>query len=74
MKTKSTMRRTEEVSVLTLSKDGHVWKSGTELVNKGVVEEIKSGKQTLIYKGEPVNVYLSSTNYDGSITYYAILN
>jgi len=74
MKTRASMRQSERVSVITISKDGHAYKNGEALVNKSVVEKIASGKQQIIYKGEKINATLSSMNYDGSETWYAILD
>lgn len=74
MKTKASMRQSEKVSVITISYTGHAYKSGEALVNKSVIEEIASGRQQVIYKGKKINATLSSMNYDGSETWYAILD
>ena len=73
MKTKTSMKSTERVSVVKVSADGHVFKNGEAMANKAIVEGLKNGEyQQILYKGEYVNAYLSGSEYDGSKTYYVL--
>lgn len=73
MKTKTSMKSTERVSVVKVSADGHVFRNGEAMVNKAIAEGLKKGEyQQILYKGEYVNAYLSGSEYDGSKTYYVL--